>query len=97
MLSSVNAIICTAAPYAYVSRINFNKKICIICALHPKNKLPDLPNYGAGKVENIKAFFKNENINVINIFTDNLNNDQPLVDYADHAFLVHGEHIEKIK
>jgi phosphoserine phosphatase len=96
VLNSESCIISTASPYAYVSRISFEKKIPVISSLDPHNDFPDPTNFGSGKVENIKAYFKGENIRVVNFYTDS-EDDQALIDFSINAFIYKDSHITKIK
>ena len=97
MADSKNCIVCTAAPFAYVSRVSFNKAIPIISALDPGERFPDTANFGPGKIENLKAYFKEEGVRVINFFTDSVTDDRALIDLAVNAFIVNGEDITKVK
>ncbi|MHC4213037.1 MAG: HAD family hydrolase [Planctomycetota bacterium] len=95
--TSENCIICTASPYAYMSRISFDKVVPVISALDPEGKFPDKANFGPGKIENLNAYFSEKRICVMNFFTDNSDDDRPLIDFAENAFVVKGDYIMKIK
>jgi hypothetical protein len=97
MINSDNCIICTTAPFAYISRIYFGKDIPFISALDPQNRFPDATNFGEAKVVNLKAYFKNENIHVVNFFTDNEIDDRPLINLAVNAFVVKNDRLMKMK
>lgn len=97
MVNSDNCIICTAAPFAYISRVSFNKHVPIISSLDPENRFPDISNFGAGKIKNLKAFFKGKDIQVENFFTDSNKDDQALIDFSVNAFVVKGSRIIKVK
>lgn len=97
MVNFDNCIICTAAPFAYVSRVSFNKDVTIISSLDPENRFPDITNYGAGKIKNLKAFFKGKDIQVENFFTDSNNDDQALIDFSANAFVVKSDCVTKVK
>lgn len=97
MLKLENCIICTAAPFAYVSRVSFNKHIPIISSLEPGNHFPDIENHGQGKIENLKALFKGKNIRVVNFYTDSESDDQAMIDFSTNAFVVEGDRIRKVK
>jgi phosphoserine phosphatase len=96
MLASENCVISTAAPYQYVSRISFGRVFAIISALDPHFSLLDAANLGEGKVRNLVAYFGNDKVRVMNFYTDNPA-DQPLIDFAEHAFMCNNGHIRKIK
>jgi len=97
MLKSDNCIICTASPFAYVSRISFNKNISVISSLNPQKNLPDLANFGPGKIENLKAYFNGKPVRVANFYTNSKIDDQALIDFSVSAFIVEGEHVQKVK
>lgn len=97
MVNSDNCIICTAAPFAYISRVSFNQYVPIISSLDPENRFPDIPNFGTGKIENLKAFFKGKDIQVANFFTDSNTDDQALIDFSANAFVVEGNRVRKVK
>jgi hypothetical protein len=97
MVKLDNCIICTAAPFAYISRVSFNKYVPVISSLDPENGFPDISNFGAGKIENLKAFFKRKDIQVENFFTDSNTDDQALIDFSANAFLVEGDRVTKVK
>lgn len=97
MADSKNCIICTAAPFAYVSRVSFNKVVPVISSLDPGGRFPNAANSGVGKIENLKAYFKEEGVCVINFFTDSVTDDRALIDLAVHAFIVNGDDITKVK
>lgn len=97
MVDSENCIICTASPFAYISRVSFNKVVPVISALDPEGRFPDKANFGPGKIENLNAYFSEKRICVMNFFTDNSDDDQPLIDFAENAFVVKGDYIMKIK
>lgn len=97
MADSKNCVVCTTAPFAYVSRVSFNKIVPVISSLDPGGRFPNAANYGVGKIENLKAYFKEEGVRVINFFTDSLTDDRALIEFAVNAFLVNGEDITKVK
>ena len=97
MANSDNCIICTAAPFAYISRVSFHKHVPIISSLDPENRFPDIPNFGAGKIENLKAYFKGKDFQVTNFFTDSNKDDQALIDFSANAFVVKGDRVIKVK
>jgi len=97
MTNADNCIMCTSAPFAYISRVSFNKDVIIISSLDPKDSFPDTANFGPGKIENLKAYFKNKSVHVINFFTDSYTDDKALIDFSDNAFVVEGNQIKKIK
>jgi len=97
MIDLDNCIICTTAPFAYMSRLSFGKEVPIISSLDSKNSFLDKGNFGPAKVENLKAYFKGKDIRVVNFFTDNKIDDYALVDLCENAFIVEGDNIRKIK
>ncbi len=97
MFNSDNCIICTAAPFAYISRVSLNKHVPIISSLDPENPFPDISNFGAGKIENLKAYFKEKDVRVVNFYTDNTRDDQALIDFSVNAFVVKGDCVSKVK
>jgi hypothetical protein len=97
MVNSDNCIICTAAPFAYISRIFLGRGVPVISALDPANRFPDATNYGAAKIKNLKAYFDGRNFHVVNFFTDNNSDDRSLVDLATNVFIVKDGCLTKIK
>ena len=97
MIDMDNCIICTTAPFAYMSRLSFGKDVVIISSLDSANSFPDKGNFGPAKVVNLKAYFKDKNIQVANFFTDNRVDDYALIDLCQNAFIVEGDTIKKIK
>lgn len=97
MLKSDNCVICTASPFAFISRISFNKNITMIGSLDPQRNLCDPSNFGTGKIENLKAYFTDKNIQVASFYTDSNSDDQALIDFSVNAFVVEGGRIKKIK
>jgi len=97
MVNSDNCIICTAAPFAYISRVSFNKDVPVISSLDPENRFPDISNFGPGKIENLKAYFKEKDVRVVNFYTDNTRDDQALIDFSTNAFIVEGDCVMKVK
>lgn len=98
LMQQVNdCIISTSAPYAYTSRMCFNKNdVTVISSLTPFGNLPDATNFGEGKVKNIRAYFKGENIRVVNFYTD-CNDDRPMIDISINAYIVNNGIPVKIK
>lgn len=97
MVNSDNCIICTAAPFAYISRVSFHKDVPVISSLDPENSFPDISNFGAGKIENLKAYCKGKDFQVTNFFTDSSTDDQALIDFSVNAFVVKGDRVTKVK
>lgn len=97
MVSLDNCIICTAAPFAYASRMFFLNNIPVIASLNPGTNFPDPANFGFGKVANLKAYFKERTVSVTNFYTDNISDDIALIDFAVNAFMVTGDHLTKLK
>jgi len=96
LIASQCGVICTASPYAYISRMSFGKDITIISAFDPRGLLPDAANLGEGKVKNLIAHFGSDKIRVANFYTDSFD-DQPMIDFAENAFMCSGGQIRKIK
>jgi phosphoserine phosphatase len=96
MQTSSNCIICTASPYAYVSRMSFGKDVVFISALDPRGLYPDAANVGEGKIQNLTAYFGKDTILIANFYTDSYV-DQPLINLAENAFMCRQGHIQKIK
>jgi hypothetical protein len=96
LLKSDNSIVCTASPFAYVSRMSFGKNVIIISSLDPNHIFPDPANLGAGKIQNLKAYFSGQNVRVLNFHTDS-DEDQPLIDFSINAFLCREGHLVRIK
>jgi len=97
MVNSENCIICTAAPFAYISRIFLGREIPFISALDPLNCWPDATNFGAAKIANLKAYFGGKDIRVVNFFTDNDTDDRHLIDFAVNVFVVKDNQLTKVK
>ena len=97
MIGMNDCIICTTAPFAYMSRLSFGREVIIISSLDATNYFPDKSNFGPAKVENLKAYFKGKDIRVANFFTDNSIDDYALIDFCQNAFIVEGDNIRKIK
>jgi hypothetical protein len=96
MKNSKHLIVSSAAPYCYLSKLNFNVNVeLLITSLHPSSQFPDKKNYQVGKLENI---FKSigKNIVIENFYTDNLKEDWPLAEYAKNTFLVNKNKIVKV-
>jgi hypothetical protein len=96
LIASQRGVICTASPYAYISRMSFGKDITIISAFDPRGLLPDAANLGEGKVKNLIAYFGSDKIRVANFYTDSFD-DQPMIDFAENAFMCSSGQIRKIK
>ncbi len=97
MIDMGNCIICTTAPFAYMSRLSLGNKVPILSSLDSVNSFPDKGNFGPAKVVNLKAYFKGKDIRVANFFTDNRIDDYALIDLCQNAFIVEGDTIKKIK
>jgi phosphoserine phosphatase len=96
MLASKSCVVSTASPYSYVSRMSFGKDVTVISSLDPNVSLPDAANLGEGKAKNLIAYFGNDKIRVVNFYTDSFV-DQPMIDFAENAFLCKDDRIRKIK
>ena len=96
MLNADNCVINTTAPFAFVSRMSFRENVVVISSLDYNNNLPDSANHGPGKVENLKAYFKNKNVRVSNFYTDSAD-DQELVNFSVNAFMVKDGCLKKVK
>jgi len=91
-----NCVISTTAPFAFVSRMSFKKNVVVISSLEHNNVFPDQANFGSGKVENLKFYFKDKNIRVLNFYTDSVD-DQELINFSVNAFMVKDGCITKVK
>jgi phosphoserine phosphatase len=91
-----NCVISTTAPFAFVSRMAFKKNVVVISSLDHNNVFPDPANFGPGKVENLKFYFKGKDVRVLNFYTDSAD-DQELVDFSVNAFMVRDGSLLKIK
>ncbi|MCK4627476.1 MAG: hypothetical protein KAT56_00660 [Sedimentisphaerales bacterium] len=96
MLKAKNCIISTASPYVYTSRMDFRNNIVVISSLEPQNNMPDPANFGAGKIENIRAYFDGKDFRVVNFYTDS-DDDQALIDFSVNAFIFRNDRLIKIK
>ena len=76
--------------------MDFGRRIPVISAIDPNNHFPDVSNFGAGKVENLRAYFKGKDVKVTNFYTDSID-DRELIDIATNAFLLKNGCIVKIK
>jgi len=92
-----NCIICTASPIAYVSRICFGKNVFVIGSLSSQMDFPDPANFGRGKIDNLTAYFKDKNVQIVNFYTDSSTDDQAMIDLAINAFVIQSEKVVKIK
>ena len=97
IVSSENCLVCTAAPYAYISRISFGTDVPVISSLDPHAHYPDAGNFAAGKIENLKVYFKGKSFRVVNFFTDSRADDQALIEFSMNAFMVKDDFITRIK
>jgi len=96
MQQANNCIISTSAPYAYTSRMGFSNDVTVISSLMPFGNLPDVANFGEGKVRNIVAYFNGKDIRVVNFYTD-CSDDQPMIDLSVNAYIVKNGIPVKIK
>ncbi len=96
MLKAENCVISTSAPFAFVSRMGFEKNAVVICSLDPNNNFPDTANFGPGKIENLKCYFQDKDVRVLNFYTDSAD-DQELVNFSVNAFMVKDGSLIKIK
>jgi len=96
MLKADNCVISTASPFAFASRMSFKPDTILISSLDSKNNFPDPANFGPGKVENLKFYFKDKCIRVSNFYTDSTD-DQELVNFSANAFMVKEDSLIKIK
>jgi phosphoserine phosphatase len=97
MQQANNCVISTSAPYAYTSRMRFNKKdIVVISSLTPYENLSDIANFGEGKVKNITAYFNDKDFHIVSFYTD-CKDDQPLIDISSNAYLVRNGMPVKVK
>jgi len=91
-----NCIISTTAPFAFVSQMPFKKNVVVISSLDHNNVFPDPANSGPGKVENLKFYFKDKYVRVLNFYTDSTD-DQELVNFSVNAFMVRDGSLIRIK
>ncbi|HPS55243.1 MAG TPA: hypothetical protein PLP05_06575 [Sedimentisphaerales bacterium] len=96
MLKAENCVISTASPFSFASRMTFKPDAVLISSIYPNKKFPDLANFGPGKVENLKFFFKASNISVLNFYTDSTD-DQELIDFSCSVFMVKNGCVIKLK
>ncbi|MGB2809072.1 MAG: hypothetical protein WBC22_15115 [Sedimentisphaerales bacterium] len=96
MLKADNCVISTSAPFSFVSRMPFKKNLAIISSLDCNNGFPDPANFGLGKVENLKFYFKDKNVRVSNSYTDSVD-DKELRDFSVNAFMVKNGCLTKVK
>lgn len=96
MLKADNCVISTTAPFAFVSRMSFKKDVVVISSLDHSNGFPEPANFGPGKVENLKFYFKDKNVRVSNSYTDSVD-DQELIDFSVNAFMVKNGCLTKVK
>jgi phosphoserine phosphatase len=96
MVRAKNCIISTAAPYSYISRIRFNRDVTVISSLDSNHQLPNMANFGYGKLENIRSVFEGEEIRILNFYTDSYD-DQALIDFSINVFLLRKDRLLKIK
>jgi len=91
-----NCVISTTSPFAFVSRMSFKKNVVVISSLDHNNTFPDPANFGPGKVDNLKFYFKDKDIHVSNFYTDSAD-DKELVNFSTNAFIVKNGGLIKIK
>lgn len=91
-----NPVITTSCPEAFASRMSLPGRALLIASLSDTHELPDVKNFGAGKVENLVHHFGDESITVDSFYTDS-DDDLPLIEYARTAFRVTMGSIEEIK
>jgi len=96
MLKVDNCVISTTAPFAFVSRMPFREDAIVISSLDYKSGLPDIANYGTGKVINLKYYFQDKSICISNFYTDSFD-DQPLIDFSLNTYMVKGDSLIKVK
>ena len=96
MLKAPNCVLSTSAPFSFVKRMPLSDSVSIISALDYTKKYPDDGNYGSGKLENLKYYFKEKTITVSNFYTDSID-DQCLIDFSVNAFMVTNGCITKVK
>lgn len=86
LLRSDNCIISTASPFAFTSRMNFRKDVLVISSLMPNDEYPSPLNLSEGKIANLKYYFGNNDIRIVNFYTDS-KLDGPLIDLSLNAFM----------
>lgn len=97
LLSRDECVISTASPFAYISRVEFSRKVPIISSLDTENVYPDSSNQGRGKVVNLRAHLKAEHFEIGCFFTDNPVDDKPLADVSETVMLVDDGRLRRLK
>lgn len=88
LYSSANPVICTTAPHAYISKLEFEKPITVISSLSPEEYIVDRSNQSTGKVNNLLAYLKSDDLRIANFYTDDLQDDGPVAIHAQTTYLV---------
>ncbi len=91
-----NCVVSTAAPFAFVSRMSFKKNAVVISSLDYDSSFADISNFGPGKVENLKSYFKNKDVHVLNFYTDSVD-DREMMDFSTNVFMVKDGCITKLE
>lgn len=97
MMQTADCIISTACPHAYISRMPLDSSVRVISSLMPGPGYPDPNNYGSGKIENIRHYFKGRNVKITNFFTDDMTADKPLAGLAEHVYIVTDGRVTQLK
>jgi hypothetical protein len=97
LLSRDECVISTASPFAYISRVEFSRKVPIISSLDRANGYPDSSNQGLGKVVNLRAHLKAEHFEIGCLFTDDPVDDKPLIDVSETVMLVADGRLVQLK
>jgi hypothetical protein len=86
-LAMDDCLVSTACPYAFVSRMPLKKGGIVISSCHPEQGLPSEDNFKQGKVDNLRAFWKTDRIQIDCLYTDS-EDDRPLMDCAERVYMV---------
>jgi hypothetical protein len=97
LLSRDECVISTASPFAYISRVEFSRKVPIISSLDTEDSYPDSSNQGPGKVVNLRAYLKAERFEIGCLFTDDPVDDKPLIDVSETVMLVGDGCLRRLK
>jgi len=97
LYESENALISTACPYAFVSRMPIKADIPIISSLDLKNRLSDEENYRQGKLANLRTFLGNpDELRIRNLYTDSYD-DKALMDISENVYIVKNGSLKKLR
>ncbi len=66
--------------------MNFRKDVLVISSLMPNDEYPSPLNLSEGKIANLKYYFGDNDIRIVNFYTDS-KLDGPLIDLSLNAFM----------